>query len=286
MRSSGSLLACVFGLVLAFASATRGAPIQLAAIEEDTGDLHLVSTADASVQWLGSTGLANVGALEFNPHDGMLYAITSATTSTPAALHRLTMGTAPGAIATQYVGDLGFFAFEGGLAFGPTGVAYGMNVGALRPSLFTLDLATGKASVVGGLGERRDISGLTWRSDGQLIGLDSTLDELVTIDPNSAAIGPVKFTNVPVGGIGGMTMDGGVGYYVTAGPRALRPGSNAMFSFDPFTGDQTFIGDFTGVITGSGFSGLSIVPEPTSLCLLAAGGFALLRRRQKRGSSK
>ena len=73
------------------------------------------------------------------------------------------------------------------------------------------------------------------------------------------------------------------GYFATGGLLALTPGSNELFSFDPFTGDQAGIGDFDATLSGVGVSGLAIVPEPTTIGLLVVGAFGLLRRRRLMG---
>jgi hypothetical protein len=52
-----------------------------------------------------------------------------------------------------------------------------------------------------------------------------------------------------------------------------------LYSFDAFTGEHLLIGSFENVIVGSGFSGLSVVPEPATLTLLALAGATLFRRR-------
>ena len=60
------------------------------------------------------------------------------------------------------------------LAFAPNGTAYGTNGdSAAIPQLFTINLTTGAATVIGTLsGGDHDINGLAYRSDGMLIGLD------------------------------------------------------------------------------------------------------------------
>jgi hypothetical protein len=49
--------------------------------------------------------------------------------------------------------------------------------------------------------------------------------------------------------------------------------------------DSTLVGSFDQRILGSGFSGLSFVPEPATLGLLTLGGLAIMRRRRYRPSS-
>ena len=72
--------------------------------------------------------------------------------------------------------------------------------------------------------------------------------------------------------MGGRTLHGDVGYSVTGGSRAINPGSNERYPFDPLTGEHGFIGSFEDMILGSGFPGLSIVPEATTLTLAGLAG--------------
>lgn len=272
----------VFLAVCSAADSIHAEP--LIAIESGTGNIYTVDPANASLSLIGGTGLTGVGALEFNPHNGNFYALTTGSSS---ALYQIDLSPSLNAVSgVSLIGDLDTFKFEGGVAFSPDGTAYGVNAGITLSSLFTLDLNTGQASIIGtisdGSAERHDIAGLAWRADGMLIGLDSTDQQLALIDPSTGALQSLAEVHAEIGSIGGMTMQGGTGYFTTSGPNASRPGSNELYSFDPMTGAQFFVGNFDGIILGSGFSGLSIVPEPTSLALLALGGTVLLRRSQRR----
>ena len=250
------------------------------AVEFDTGNLYSVSTADASVSLIGATGQANLGSLEYNPHDGFYYAFTIESEAPFANLYRIALS--PGLDSVQsveHVGPTGVFVSEGGIAFGPDGTAYAVNAGVTVPALFELDLTTGAATEIDFFEDRHASAGLGWRSDGMLIGLDSTDNDVLLIDPSTAAVQVLSDVDFTIGRVGGLTLAGEVGYFVTAGPNADIPGSNALYSFFASTGEQQFIGSFENVIGGTGLSGLSVVPEPATLALLGLGGFGLLRRR-------
>jgi hypothetical protein len=254
-------------------STTGTANAGLLGIDFDTGTLYSVSTANAALTLIGSNG-RNFGEIEFSP-SGTLYGFTTGSASTLYTIN-------PSTAAATPIGPLGLsFVFEGGLAFSPGGIAYGTNGGALgADQLFTINLATGSATVVGTLsGGDRDINGLAYRSDGQLIGLDRITNALVVIDPATAAVTLLAAVPSTVGGAGGMTVLNGIGYYSTSGPGGLVPGSNTLYSFDLFTGASTPIGNFNGVITGTGISGLAgSVPEPGTIVLVSIGALALLFR--------
>jgi hypothetical protein len=254
---------------------------QLVGVEFDTGRFYSISTTDGSLQLIGDTDIANIAALEFNSQDGVLYGFTSGEAKL-TNLYRFTISPSFDSVSAELVGPLGLSTFEGGLAFSPAGVAYAFNGGATVPALLTLDLATGDASLVGIVEARHDINGLGWRSDGLLIGLDATDNALVTIDPVTLALTTVDQVDSTVGTLGGMALSEAGGFFVTAGPDAAIPGSNSLYSFDPFTGDQVFIASYENQILANGFSGLAFVPEPATLTLLSIGGLALLRRRSAR----
>ncbi len=249
---------------------------QLVGVEFDTGSFYSISTSDGSLQLIADTDINGIGALEFNSQDGFIYGFT---TGDAATLYRFTISPSLDDVTAELIGPLGISTFEGGIAFSPSGTAYAVNGGATVPALLSLNLSTGAASVVNSFADRHDISGLGWRSDGLLIGLDSTDNALLTIDPLTAAVTTIEQVGATVGTIGGMAHGTGGSFFVTAGPGAVIPGSNSLYSFDPFTGDQIFIASFENQILANGFSGLSFVPEPATLALLSLGGIALLRRR-------
>src|SRR5262249_39572488 len=132
----------------------RAARAQLLGIDIDTTTLYRVSTSNAALTPIGNTGVG-MGEIELSP-GGVIYGVSVGGGPT---LYTIT----PSPAAATPVGPLGLpFVFEGGLAFSPGGTAYGANGGtADNPQLFTLNLATGAASVVGTIsGGSHDINGL------------------------------------------------------------------------------------------------------------------------------
>jgi hypothetical protein len=279
-----SLALGVAGLFAAASPATLG---DLYGVHYDTGDVYEISTTDASLTYVGNMPYAfpyGVAGLEYSPNDsGLIYGITTGSYNDPYGVPDAVLCTFdPDTAAVTEVGPLGLsFVFEGGLAFSPEGVAYGVNAtGINTPQLFTIDLNTGLATIVGTMsGGQRDVNGLTWRSDGMLVGVERVSGALVTIDPMTAVVAQIAtLDGVDVGASGGMAAIGGAGYLATGGPYSTIPGSNSLYSVDLFTGECTLIAPFDpAVMTGLGIGGLA-VPEPGSLVLLGLA-LAVVSRR-------
>jgi hypothetical protein len=251
---------------------------QLVGVEFNTGSFYSISTTDGSLQFIGDTDIENIGALEFNPQDGFLYGFTTGAAKL-TNLYRFTISPTLDAVTAELVGPLGLSTFEGAIAFSPTGDMFAVNGGSTVPALLALDAATGDATLINSFADRHDINGLGWRSDGFLVGLDNTDDALLAIDPITAGVTVIDQVGTAIGSVGGMAMGEAGNFFVTAGPLAVDPGSNSLYSFDPFTGDHVFIASYENQILANGFSGLAFIPEPATLALLSLGGLALLRRR-------
>ena len=259
---------------------TNQAHAQLYGIEWDTGDLYTISTVDASLTLVGSTGIINLGSLEYRASEGLLYANTVGSSPTLYSIDPVT------AIANAEGNVSGGLLFEGGLAIAPSGTAYTVNGGSAAAAVLkTIDLDTGLTATVGVIsGGSHDINGLGVRSDGMLIGLDRESNSLLEINPGTAVSSAIQALRPTVGALGGISLVADDGYFVTAGPTVSIPGSNRLYSFDPFTGAYTSIGNFNATITGDGFSGIALVPvpEPSSLLLLLTIGASLFGRRRSR----
>jgi PEP-CTERM motif len=258
--------ASTFVLVCLFGSLAFGG---LLAVDHDSGILYSVSTVNASLTPVGSTGVADFAEIEFAPN-GTLYGFTDSGAPTPS-LYKINPSTA----AVSLIGPLNLpFVFEGGLAFASNGSAIGTNGDSSgNPELFSLNLATGAATVIATIsGGDHDINGLAYRSDGELIGLDRVSNSLLVIDPTTGVSSVLAAVPTTVGAIGGMTVLGGVGYYNTSGPQGSISGSNELYSFNLLTGASTLVGSFAPTISDSGISGLAgQVPEPSSVILAACG---------------
>lgn len=257
-----------------------GAQAGLLAADWDTGDLYSVSTLDASMTLIGNTGLTfSVGGLEYRQSDGTLFAFSAGLPAATPTLYTVNPSTA----ALTPVGPLGLSTFEGGLAIAPDGTAYGVNQGTNTTcALFSVNLSTGAAASIGTIGNgAHDINGLTYRSDGKLVGFDRVTNSLLEIDPTTPGTPTtIAVLNPGAGTVGGIAYDG-QNYYLATGNDG--GGSNSLYSVDVSTGALTLIGSFSPTITGIavGVSGLAatVVPEPAGLGLI---GIALLALRKKR----
>jgi len=128
---------------------------------------------------------------------------------------------------------------------------------------------------------------LGWRSDGKLVGLDRVSNSLLTIDPATAVSSVLAPLAPTVGGVGGMTVIADKGYFSTSGPGSVNPGSDSLYAFDAMTGSYSLIGSFLPTITGTGISGLALVPEPSAamMGLVALGLWLVIRHRAPRPSA-
>jgi hypothetical protein len=245
-------------------------------VDFDSGMLFSVSPVNASLTPVGFAG-SSFAEIQFAPN-GSLYGLTAAPTPSLYTIN-------PTTAAVSLIGPLGLSDFEGGLAFAPNGSAFGTNGdNASNPQLFSLNLSTGTATVIATIsGGVHDINGLAYRGDGKLIGLDRVSNSLLVIDPTTGISSLLAAVPSTVGGLGGMTVLGGVGYYNTAGPGASIPGSNNLYSFNLFTGASTLVGSFASTISDSGLSGLAAqVPEPSSLILAVSSFVGLAAWRCRR----
>jgi len=239
----------------------------LVGVDVTTGTLYSVSESNGSLSAIGNTGITGAWADITYAPGGTLYGFTDSAATTPT-LYTINPTTA----ATTPVGPLNIgFVFEGGLAITPGGVAYGMNTGANSSAgLFNINLSTGVATAIGTVTGATDINGLVYRSDGMLIGLDDNTNSLLVINPVTLTSAFLAAVPTSVGAVGGMTIDKGVGYYITAGPSL--GGSDALYSFNLFSGASTLVGNLG--LTDGGLSGLAApmttVPEPSEFWVLAA----------------
>jgi hypothetical protein len=273
-----AIVVAIFSLV-AVTNSARG---QLYGVENDTGNLYQISTANAALSLVGNTGASLLGSLEYRPSNGFLYGIGSLHSplgdgNGNGLLYRIN----PANASTTLVGSIGpEHVFEGGLVIAPDGTAYATNMNFNdNPALFKINLDTAATTMVGIIsGGGHDINGLAWRSDNMLVGLDRVTDSLLAINPSTAASSVIAAVSAPIGGVGGMAAIGDSGYFATGN----FSGSNSLYSFNLNSGAHTLIGSFAPTVAGVGISGLAlVVPEPASLTLAALAIVPLFVRRRR-----
>jgi hypothetical protein len=284
---------CCAACVISLSSSARTAyGAALLGLDYQTGDLYTISTTDASMTLVGHTGLTHLSSFVFGT-DGNLYGYT---TGTSPALYRIDPDTA----VADYLAPLtktggGVSIFESGMTVSPTGTVYGINMGTQENNkLFTLDLATGEATVVHTLVPTdttfHDVNGLVWYNN-KLIGLDECQNGIVQIDPLTGqtdvlySLAALNQNGTPVlGSIGDMVLDGNLAYFSTASQAnpSYPPanGSNSLYSIDLTNGDLKYIGALSLTTTTAGISALAIVPEPAMLGFIALGSLLFWPRRR------
>jgi len=158
-----------------------------------TGELYTISTEDASLDLIFDTGVAILdypeqipATLAYNSRNGLLYSSTVGR----RAKRMFTINPITGQTIDRYMflpGSAG--AYEGGLAVDDQGIAY---LGHQGPgSIRVMELETGQfvrhLELSGP--EPHDISGMVWRDDGMLVGIDGrNYDNVVEVDPETGVV--------------------------------------------------------------------------------------------------
>lgn len=258
-----TLGAATIAAVTAIAPALAGDIIQdpgtfdLYAIEYD-GDLFGVNSANGHATFIGNVGMSAFAGLEFTPTGTLLCldAGLAGTTFHKVSTTTATTGLVQGVTLPANVDQL----FEGGFAFAPDGTVYASNTNSSgNAGLISLDLADGIATFIGTFGGTpRDINSLTFRDDGQLVGIDSYQNAFVRINTTTGKT--TWLADIPnhiadsSGGMG--TFDGKTAYVMDA--------DGGLYALDLYSGAHYFIGT-NGVAGGSQFNaiaGLAARPKP------------------------
>ena len=253
--------------------ASTGAPATLYDVDPATG----AATNPRSL------GVNSVVGITFGP-GGTLYGLMTFAGTFPNSLVRIDPVTGN----TTVVGATGLDnVFEGDIAFNPaTGLLYGLTdtAGAAdRRNLFTMNPATGAATVVGHIAGVSDPSALAFSPAGVLYMIDNRNggppDRLYRLDPSTAVTTAGVDLSSPLGSVSGMAFDPADGTLFLAD--GSTGGSDSLYTVDPSTGSMTRIGG-TGPLAPDGLGGLAFVPEPgPPATFLAAAALALARRRRR-----
>lgn len=271
MRSAkmilSTLAAC--GLIMVASPTVEAGPIGFSVRSNVNGHLYRIDLETGVATDLGEVGLFDAEGLA---SDGeRLYAIGG-------GVEEFWDVTAPPGFK---IGDTGERErFDAGLAYDPTsGRMY--NIQTAWPSyLYEIDMKTGWATLISEIDDPEPVlDNLAINGDGVAYSADFLITQaLYQIDLATAEATYVGDLNAgfDVRQAGSAFDPFGTLWAITE--YGQRPG---IYKVDTSTGNATWVSDVT--LDGEliwGFEGLGIIPEPTGLALLAAGGAALLRRRR------
>jgi hypothetical protein len=241
------------------------------AVVQDVGPLNDLLGAN-----YGVTGLA------FNPVTGLLYGSTAnSDVNTAAKLISINPATALVTVIGDFnAGNAGKPATMADIAFNPnTGGLFGVgSVGG--PQLYSISLATGQATLIGGTGLTSTSGGGLAISAGGIYYGAPTPSRFGTYDPVLGTYSNISNPVKPVGGAyGALSFDeNGVLFGLNVG--AGGPPPTHIVTFDLTTGVITDIG---ASVTSLDAIAFAPVPEPSTIAILGIGVAALVvRRRQLR----
>jgi DNA-binding beta-propeller fold protein YncE len=262
------------GIALSLVAATQAAML---VGNNFGGVLYDINEATGAATNPRSTGIPNLVDVAFGP-DGTLYGLTTVTSD---SLYKFnpTTGT-PTLVGSTGLSNI----FEGDLAFQPgTGVLFGVQDVPSAHRLFTIDVTTGTATIVGNVsGSPGDLSGMAFAPNGTLYMLDTSAGSLLAVNPGTGNVLSSVSLSTHLGDVAGFEFDPVTGVaYVADGHTS---GTGQLYTLNLATGGLTAVGP-TGATDG--LAGLAFnpvtAPEPASVGLLggAMGLLALRRRRRK-----
>src|SRR3954470_8370809 len=261
-----------------YASTSAGGPGELYIINQTTG---------AMVQDIGPLNDVNnvnypITGLAFSPVNGVLYGSTGNAGTVDALLVTINPATGlvtpVGAFNAGPTNTGGTPATMGDLGFDSAGNLYGVSsIGG--PNLYSINKATGQASLVGSNATLTSTSGGGLAiSPGGVFNGTPTSTRFGTYSSGTGAYTNIAAPTRPVGGAyAALDYDGSTLYGIDLGPGPAL--TTHIVTINPATGAVTDIGASVAALDAIAFQ----VPEPSTLLLIAAAAMVGGMLRVKRG---
>jgi uncharacterized protein DUF6923 len=269
---------CLLGALLLSAQADAGT-LYGATAAGSAGELYILdATSGAMIQDVGPLNNATgtnypVTGLAFHPLTGVLYGSTG---NTPAETGARLIVIDPSTALVSVIGSFnagpinssGTPSTMADLAFDAGGDLFGIgSIGG--PQLYSIDILTGQATVIGSTGLTSTTGGgLAVGPDGTFYGTP-TSSRFGTYDPSTGAYTNIANPSKPAGGAyGALDFDGSVLYGLNVG--AGSPPPTHLVIIDPTTGAVTDLGISVTALDAIAFRPATAVPEPDTMTFLVA----------------
>ena len=270
----------------AMATRAEAATLYAASAAGAAGELYIINQANgALVQDIGPLNDANnvnypITGLAFHPTTGALYGSTGNNGAVDAMFVSINPATGQvtpiGPFNAGPTNSQGVPTTMADIGFDAAGNLYGVaSIGG--PNLYSINLATGQATLVGpnGVSTSTTGGGVAISSGGSVYGTP-TSSRFGTYNSGTGAYTDIGNPAKPAGGgYGALDFDGNVLYGLNVGSGSPPP--THLVTFDVATGATTDLGVSISSLDAIAFA----IPEPASVIILICGslGFVCVRRR-------